>query len=303
MLCFSGKVQHELHPLFVPNVFQGSWSQALSCVTLYGYTIKFVPKPSVRSYTNFRLFVEQDLGEEVVNSPLQLELQSQRVVEAQCSSAGKLEFEPDQIRDAKIFQERALSALLDQNPGSREAGEWSPSQLYLLLPLQSHDLDDNPHPPVDWECVKKLISDPTFVEDHDCPNEPSSLRADWLSSSSSLHTSTVQLANGRFPVEAILDSVVETTHNREAGPFFYCGCELMLDLNANSPMVNQGIKNNFSCYAQYFSEKYVTKRLVPSKFKSIWVPIVHSLYRLKRGGIFGCFAGTPFSLFTETSQC
>jgi hypothetical protein len=97
MLCFSGKVQHELHPLFVPNVFQGSWSQALSCVTLYGYTIKFVPKPSVRSYTNFRLFVEQDLGEEVVNSPLQLELQSQRVVEAQCSSAGKLEFEPDQV--------------------------------------------------------------------------------------------------------------------------------------------------------------------------------------------------------------
>jgi hypothetical protein len=75
----------------------------------------------------------------------------------------------------------------------------------------------------------------------------------------------VQLANGRFPVEAILDSVVETTHNREMGPFFYCGCELMLDLNANSPMVNQGIKNNFSSYVQYFSEKYVTKRLVPSK--------------------------------------
>jgi hypothetical protein len=208
-----------------------------------------------------------------------------------------------QIRDAKIFQERALSALLDQNPGSREAGEWSPSRLYLLLPLQSHDLDDNPHPPVDWECVKKLISDPTFVADQDCPNEPSSLQADWLSSSSSLHTCTVQLANGRFPVDAIQDSVVETTHKREAGPFFYCGIELMPDLNANSPMVNQGMKKKYSCYVQYFSERYVTKCLVPSKFKSIWVPNVQSLYRLKRGGIFGCFAGTPFSLFTETSQC
>lgn len=97
MFCFPGKEQQELHPLFVPDVFQGSWSLASSCVTLYGYTIKFVPKPSDRSYTNFRLFVESDLGEEVVNSPLQLELQSQRVVEAQCSSAGKLEFEPDQV--------------------------------------------------------------------------------------------------------------------------------------------------------------------------------------------------------------
>jgi len=208
-----------------------------------------------------------------------------------------------QIRDAKIFQERALSALLDQNPGSREAGEWSPSRLYLLLPLQSHDLDDNPHPPVDWECVKKLISDPTFVEDQDCPNEPSSLRADWSSSSSSLHTCTVQLANGRFPVEAIVDIVVATTHKRESGPLFYCGSELMWDLNANSRMLSQGIKNDFSCYAQYFSVKYVTKCLVPSKFKSIWEPIVQSLYRLKRGGIFGCFAGTPFSLFTKTSHC
>ncbi len=208
-----------------------------------------------------------------------------------------------QIQDAKIFQERALSALLDQNPGSREAGEWSPSRLYLLLPLQSHDLDDNPHPPVDWECVKKLISDPMFVEDQDCLNEPTSLQTDWSSSSFSLHTCTVQLANGRFPVEAILDSVVETTHSREAGPSLFCGCELILDLNANSPMRNQGIKKNFSCYAQYFSEKYVTKRLVPSKFKSIWGPIVQSLCRLKRGGIFGCFAGTPFSLFTKTSQC
>jgi endoribonuclease Dicer len=93
----AGKAQQELHPLFVPDVFQGSWSQASSCVTLYGYTIKFVPKPSDRSYANFRLFVESDLGEEVVNSLLQLELQSQRVVEAQCSSAGKLEFEPDQV--------------------------------------------------------------------------------------------------------------------------------------------------------------------------------------------------------------
>jgi hypothetical protein len=97
MLCFSGKAQQESHPLFIPDVFRGSWSQASSCVTLYGYTIKFVPKPSDRSYTNFRLFVESDLGEEVVNSPLQLELQSQRVVEAQCSSAGKLEFKPDQV--------------------------------------------------------------------------------------------------------------------------------------------------------------------------------------------------------------
>ncbi|KAH8932656.1 hypothetical protein BDL97_19G085500 [Sphagnum fallax] len=252
----SGKAQQELHPLFVPDVFRGSWSQASSCVTLYGYTIKFVPKPSDRSYANFRLFVESDLGEEVVNSPLQLELQGQRVVEAQCSSAGKLEFKPDQIQDAKIFQERALSALLDQNPGSREAGEWSPSRLYLLLPLQSHDLDDNPHPPVDWECVKKLISDPMFVEDQDCLNEPTSLQTDWSSSSFSLHTCTVQLANGRFPVEAILDSVVETTHSREAGPSLFCGCELILDLNANSPMRNQGIKKNFSCYAQYFSEKH-----------------------------------------------
>lgn len=208
-----------------------------------------------------------------------------------------------QIRDAKIFQERALSALLDQNPGSREAGEWSPSRLYLLLPLQSHDLDDNPHPPVDWECVKKLISDPTFVADQDCPNEPSSLRADWLSSSSSLHTCTVQLANGRFPVDTIQDSLVETTHKREGGPFFYCGIELMPDLNGNSPMVNQEMKKKYSCYVQYFSERYVTKRLLPSKFKSIWVPNVQSLYRLKRGGIFGCFAGTPFSLFTDTSQC
>jgi hypothetical protein len=161
-----------------------------------------------------------------------------------------------QIQDAKIFQERALSALLDQNPGSREAGEWSPSRLYLLLPLQSHDLDDNPHPPVDWECVKKLISDPMFVEDQDCLNEPTSLQTDWSSSSFSLHTCTVQLANGRFPVEAILDSVVETTHSREAGPSLFCGCELILDLNANSPMRNQGIKKNFSCYAQYFSEKH-----------------------------------------------
>lgn len=124
-----------------------------------------------------------------------------------------------QLREAKLFQERVFSAVLDHKPVIESSGNWNFDRLYLLLPLE--EKLEPPTLSIDWDSIEKVISD---VEYYTVPPEvPGS--------------SFVKLYDGYVPVEDVTNSLVQTMHNATAKAWLYCSKELIPDLTAESPMV------------------------------------------------------------------
>ena len=139
-----------------------------------------------------------------------------------------------QLRNARLFQERIFSAVLDQNPGSKASGEWSPNRLYLLLPLKENHKSSSP--PIDWNCIENLTSDVEYIPSDGVPPEiPGS--------------SLVRLCDGYVSVDHVINSVVQTVHNG----CIYCARELIPNLTAESPMVMKDPR--YSSYSDYYDQK------------------------------------------------
>ncbi|KAG0565599.1 hypothetical protein KC19_7G000600 [Ceratodon purpureus] len=228
------KIPYPLHSTIVPDAFSGTWLPGLASIDLHAYTVTFVATPNDRAYVNFGLFLEADLGPEAGAIEVELQLTNRRLVNAKCSPCGTISFEPNQLRSARLFQERVFSAVLDQKPGSKLSGEWSPSRLYLLLPLkEDHELS-SPH--IDWNCIENLISDVVYDE---VPLEiPGS--------------SFVRLCDGYVSINHVINSVVQTVHNG----CLYCARELIPKLTAGSPMALKDPR--YSSYSDYYEQKHKT---------------------------------------------
>lgn len=139
-----------------------------------------------------------------------------------------------QLQSAKLFQERIFSAVMDRKPGSKLSGEWSLDRLYLLLPLEeNHEISSVP---INWNCIKNLISDVEYIlpEEID-PDIP--------------ERSLVRLCDGYVPVDHVKNSVVQTVHNDR----IYCAGELIPNLTAESPMVAKVLK--YSSYSDYYEQR------------------------------------------------
>lgn len=141
-----------------------------------------------------------------------------------------------QLQDAKLFQERLISSVLDRTFGHNITGEWNSNRLYLLLPLKEN-VRATSHLLIDWECIAKVISDVEYKplknisQDDECGD----------------HHHLVKIQDGDVPKNFILDSVVQTVHNR----FIYFARELKDGLTAMSPMVAKTKET----YVKFFEQK------------------------------------------------
>lgn len=85
---------------------------AESGVTLYAYTVSFVPTPNDRAYVNFGLFLESDLGPEAGIMEVELQLRNRRLVNTKCLPSGRLDFEQHQVIDLFTSATFHLSIIL-----------------------------------------------------------------------------------------------------------------------------------------------------------------------------------------------
>lgn len=145
-----------------------------------------------------------------------------------------------QLREAKLFQERVFSAVLDHKPVIESSGDWSFDRLYLLLPLE--EKLEPPSLSIDWNSIGKVISDVEYYTLDGVPPEvPGS--------------SFVKLYDGYVPVKEVTNSLVQTMHNKTAKAWLYCARELIPDLTAESPMVMGDPR--YKSYTDYFEQQYV----------------------------------------------
>jgi hypothetical protein len=101
-----------VHSTIVPDAFSGTWAMAESGVTLYAYTVSFVPTPNDRAYVNFGLFLESDLGPEAGIMEVELQLRNRRLVNTKCLPSGRLDFEQHQVIDLFTSATFHLSIIL-----------------------------------------------------------------------------------------------------------------------------------------------------------------------------------------------
>lgn len=145
-----------------------------------------------------------------------------------------------QLANAKLFQERVFSAVLDHKPGVENSGDWSPDRLYLLLPVKENQKSTSSS--IDWDSIEKVISDVEYFSLDGVPPEiPGS--------------SLVRLYDGYVPVNDVTNSLVQTMYNATDKQWLYCGRELLHNLTAKSPMLMKDPK--FSSYSEYFERQYV----------------------------------------------
>lgn len=228
--------------IIVPDAFSGTWGSGLNSVELHAYAISFVATPNDRAYVNFGLFLEADMGPEAGSIEVELQLSNRRLVNAKCSPCGTILFEPDQLRNAKSFQERIFSSVLDQKPpvpNIELSGEWNSNRLYLLLPLK--EKQDALPLSIDWDCIEDLISD--VMKGYNTLEEvPSEIP----------RSSLLRLIDGYFPVEHVTNSLIQTEHTGKR--CLYCARELIPDMNGQSPMIMKVSKYN--SYSDYYLKKH-----------------------------------------------
>ncbi|CAM6106501.1 unnamed protein product [Calypogeia fissa] len=275
--------QMELRSSLVPEAFRGTWASASAKVSLFALAIHVVAEPKDREYAPFALFLEADLGDNTKRTVTELYLTKGRTVRIQLVSHGQVEFEIDQLRDAMRYQEKIFNITLgpktEQDPQHLSLptfANWDPACLYLTLPLLPSTLSPVA---VDWKSVRKLLTEvvpgspPLFQAARQDGTEHESDTSDHKSQSK---TCTIfHMANGPVSLEAAINSLVETTHDRQyIRQYIVEGVIENLDSHSSFGYDHSGLGSSVSqtqkpspyrTYVDYYEKRYKVDILHPKQ--------------------------------------
>lgn len=202
-------LREELHEMLVPAALKVPWSFADDNVDMYSYYIKCIPIPVDRNYREFGLFIKVPIPNEAGTMEVDLHLARGRIVKAGFVPTGRVTLDREEVLLAQNFQEMFLKVILDRSEFSHDhvaLGESAASYqhsptFYLLLPVRLEKSERNMN--VDWATVRRCLSSPVF-------------RPPAVSCERDLREvcNTLELLNGRFSENDIVNSLVFTPHNK-----------------------------------------------------------------------------------------
>ncbi|KAH9653047.1 Endoribonuclease Dicer [Citrus sinensis] len=260
----------ELHGTTPIRALSGRWGEKCG-VILHAYKFNFACSIVTEIYSGFVLLIESELDNDVGNFELELYLVS-KTVKATVSSSGQVHLDADQMSKAKCFQELFFNGLFgklfvkSKSSGSREFllkretnSLWSPSYMYLLLPLEIVNTFGDGSWRINWSginpcaSVVEFIKKKSFLGAAQCNNNGGN--------SSPCRTSpcktgchgmdVIHLANGSVDVKNLKDMVVLAIHTGR----IYSIIEIVSNSSAESPF-DGNTDDDSKTFVNYFSEKY-----------------------------------------------
>ncbi|XP_071696759.1 endoribonuclease Dicer homolog 3 [Rutidosis leptorrhynchoides] len=255
----------ELHGTTPIHAVSGTWGEKLDDgVKFYAYKISFICSIVDVKYSSFVLLVESKLDDDVGNTEMELYLVS-KSVHCKVSSYAELYLNAEQIENAKCFQEVFFNGIFGKFICWKQSGDpieplpetsqtlWSPSYLYLLLPLESIEPFG-----INWEEIESSVSAVDFIKNNNPTSrvEKQSMDSDMTDPDS---PDIIHFANKSIHINEVKNVVVLAIHSGK----IYSVMELLQDETANSPF--EGKTARYPSYTDYFQKKYNVDLKYPDK--------------------------------------
>ncbi|XP_028790121.1 endoribonuclease Dicer homolog 3a [Neltuma alba] len=264
----------ELHGSASIRALCGTWKDKLDGAIFHAYTFDFTCNVLHDMYSGFVLLIESKLDDDVGNFELELYLIS-KIVKTSVSSCGQVHLDAEQMKNAKSFHELLYNGVFgrlvfrSKEGGGRKfllqdetSSLWTPSNLYLLLPLEKDGIDEESLK-INWAGINSCASAIEFMRkrcslgiDHcndyrkNLPSHDISLLEADCGGREKIH-----FANFVLDVNNVKDMVVLAIHTGR----IYCIIEVAHDLCAESPF--DGTTEDVAAaeritFSDYYSKRY-----------------------------------------------
>ncbi|KAK8291997.1 hypothetical protein V6Z11_D06G092800 [Gossypium hirsutum] len=262
----------ELHGTTCIQALCGSWGEKSDDAVFFAYKFDFKCNIITVVYSGFVLLIESKLADDVGNTEMDLFLIG-KMVKASVSSCGQVRLNAEQMMKAKRFQEFFFNGLFGKLfVGSKSSGAprefllrdktsslWSPSHMYLLLPLEDNSTDElRIHWPGITACtlavefLKKNSLLGTEQSDDDGSNP--SLNSTGSPVTYCKETNIIRFANSSVDANSLRNMVVLAIHTGR----IYCIIEAVSDKTAESSFAEtvDTVSSEFATFYEYFYKKY-----------------------------------------------
>ncbi|KAK3027516.1 hypothetical protein RJ639_040231, partial [Escallonia herrerae] len=257
----------ELHGMTCIHALSGTWGDKVDEIVYYAYKMDFLCSNEDEYFSSFILLIETKLDDDVGNLEVQLYLVP-KFVKSSVTSCGQFHLDAEQVTKAKFFQELFFNGVFGKLfVGSKSSGKrelllqtkkplWIPSNIYLLLPLESPNIPTYEPWKINWMEVNSCVSVVEFLKknawlsaEHSSSTAGSSQHhpTDIMESHSN-SINFIHLANKLVHVENIREMVVLAIHTGK----IYSVVDAVFDRSAGSPFDD----DSFSSFADYFNKKY-----------------------------------------------
>lgn len=229
----------ELHGTKSISALSGTWADKIDGANFYAYKMSFLCSVVDVAYSSFVLLIESELDDDIGNLEMDLYLVS-KSVKCTVSSSVELFLDGEQISKAKCFQEVFFNGIYGKLDIGSEQRLWTPSYMYLLLPLESLEPLK-----INWKAIDSSVSAVDFFKAHD---GKSTVKSTDLVMTDSDSTDIVHFANKSVHKDNIKNVVVLATHSGK----IYTVLKVLENETGDSPFEGK----RFSSFTDYFDKKY-----------------------------------------------
>ncbi|XP_074265288.1 endoribonuclease Dicer homolog 3-like [Silene latifolia] len=263
----------ELHGMVPVRALSGKWRDKLHGAVLHSYRIDF--SCDSENFSSFLLLTESNLDHDVANAKMDLYLLDRTAISS-VSPSGEVHLDSDQIKRGMRFHELLFNGLFGKLfLGSKAEGTprefllqkdsawlWSTDTSYLILPLESSDVEDHASWRINWKAVDSCVTVVEYMKSFCWLTAELSQRKTKSSCLDEYCASKnhVNLANCTFSMGNLKDTVVISIHT---GRIYYV-LDVLVDTSAHSPF-EASRKPKYSTFADYFTKKYEIELLYPEQ--------------------------------------
>ncbi|XP_041994061.1 endoribonuclease Dicer homolog 3-like isoform X1 [Salvia splendens] len=247
------------------RLLSGTWGDKLGDVTFHAYKMDFACNIVEQKYSSFVILLESELADDVGNMEVDLYLLS-KFVKASISSCGQMPLDAQQVAKAKCFQQLIFNGLYGKlfvkSSESRkfifETDElsWDPSQMYLLLPLESEDIAPV-RLVIDWTGIHSAVSTIEFMKKNARLNLQQRETVDENTSihmredGTEVNSVTIHLADRSATIDGLKEMVVVAVHTGR----IYSIVDIVEGTSGFTPFEG-GCDASYSSFADYYHKKY-----------------------------------------------
>ncbi|KAB1225575.1 hypothetical protein CJ030_MR1G020790 [Morella rubra] len=264
----------ELHGTACIHALSGTWGDRIDEAIFQAYKFDFCCNIPGERYAGFVLLIETKLDDDVGNTELELYLVS-KMVQSSISFCGQMCMDAKQMIKAKLFQEFFFNGLFGRLfVGSKSAGTrrefllrkeakslWSPSNMYLLLPLETLSTSCLEPFRINWmginSCVSavEILKRSSLLGAEHCDGETGNLThsGNSLLETECNSTNVIHFANGLVAINNVKDLVVLAVHTGR----IYSVVNFVSNSSADSPFDgnNNDASSENTTFTGYFNKK------------------------------------------------
>lgn len=269
----------ELHGTTCIRALSGTWEEKVDGAIFQAYKFDFVCNIPQEHYSGFVLLLEKKLDDDVGNIEMELYLVS-KMVKSSVSFCGQVHLEAEQMTKAKCFQEFFFNGLFGKLfVGSKSAGTcrefllqketkslWSPSNMYLLLPLEKMNTSSPEPCRINWIGINSCISAVEIMK------KSSLLGAEHCNgetgksspcTTSSYNANVILFSNSLTDINNLKGMVVLAIHTGK----IYSVVEVVNNSSAESPFDGNTdtASSGYMTFAEYFNKKYGITLIYPGQ--------------------------------------